>query len=271
MTDGVELHVQQRGTTGPLVVALHGLFGDGDNLAGLAAELADDHRVLLPDLRNHGRSPWREGMALSALAGDVLALLDRLEEPRAWLVGHSLGGKVAMALALNQPERVAGLVVGDIAPVAYPPHHQAVFAGLSAVAAAEVGSRAEADALLARHVEDPRVRGFLLKSLTRVEGKTPVRFAWRFNWSVLQSDYEALSAAPAGRAYEGPALFLKGEQSTYILPEHEAVTRRLFPSFAFRMIAGTGHWLHAEKPQQFNRLVRNFLQGEGSFEGPAAP
>src|SRR5690625_7522615 len=133
MTDGVELHVQQRGTTGPLVVALHGLFGDGDNLAGLAAELADDHRVLLPDLRNHGRSPWREGMALSALAGDVLALLDRLAERRAWLVGHSLGGKWAWRLALNEPRPTRGLARGASAPRACPPLLRPSFSATASV------------------------------------------------------------------------------------------------------------------------------------------
>lgn len=270
MGEALLLHVRERGESGPAVVALHGLFGSGDNLAGLAAELADEYRVLLPDLRNHGRSPWSETTTLAAMAGDIKALLDREQLEQAVLVGHSLGGKVAMELALQAPERVSALIVADIAPVAYPPHHQTIFEGLAAVEQAAVRWRTDADSVLAQHVEDPMVRGFLLKSLAAEIGPATSEggavqpgdrvFHWRFNWHVLQRDYEELGAAPEGAPFPGPALFIKGEQSNYILPEHETEIRKRFPHFEFRMIAGTGHWLHAEKPVIFNRLVRDFMQ-----------
>ncbi|HSB97024.1 MAG TPA: alpha/beta fold hydrolase [Spongiibacteraceae bacterium] len=249
------LHYTQHGVDGEWVLLLHGLFGSGDNLGALAKVLAAEFRVLTIDLRNHGRSPHSSSMSQTAMAADILALQDKLGIANAHLVGHSLGGKVAMQVALNNPERVARLVVADIAPVDYPPHHQDIFAGLQAVDLARLKQRGDADAPLAQFVAELPVRQFLLKSLYRDE----TGFHWRFNLPVLLASYKELLAAPSGTPFRGPTLFIKGELSNYIVPEYEAKTRRLFPNFTFKMIAGTGHWLHGEKPLVFNKLVQQFL------------
>jgi len=263
------LHYATLGGQGDWVLLLHGLFGAGDNLGGLGRELAQDHRVALVDLRNHGRSPHSAPMDLALLAADVAALQDRLGIGRCALVGHSLGGKVAMELALNAPQRVSRAVFGDIAPVRYPPHHQAIFDALGALDLVTLGSRAEADAALARFIDEPAVRQFLLKSLYRDDSG----FHWRFNLAALRACYDELGAAPQGRPFDGPVLFIKGELSPYIEPQHAAAIRAAFPQFRFKMIAGAGHWLHAERPAAFNRLVREFLdepagQSPGAANGP---
>lgn len=252
------LHHTVLGGQGDWVLLLHGLFGAGDNLGGLGRELAEYDRVVLVDLRNHGRSPHSDEMSLPLLAADIAALLDHLGIDRAALVGHSLGGKVAMELALNLPGRVGRLVVADIAPVRYPPHHQTILGALGGLELENLRSRGEADNQLALAIDEPAVRQFLLKSLYRDN----TGFHWRFNLEALRDCYPQLSAAPQGLPFAGPTLFIKGELSDYIKPEFEAAMRAAFPHFQFRMIAGAGHWLHAERPVAFNRLVRHFLAEE---------
>lgn len=249
-------HHKVIGERGPAVVLLHGLFGDGDNLGALARHLAPDYQVVLADLRNHGQSPHCDSMSLSEMAADVVALQDHLGLPATAVVGHSLGGKVAMQMALTYPASVSRLVVADIAPVRYPPHHTNVFAALRAVDLSQITRRADADRQLAPLLPERALRMFLLKSLYR----TPGGWRWRLNLPVIMDRYdEQLSAPPAGEPYRGPALFIKGEQSDYITAEHEGVIGALFPAFEFKMISGTGHWLHGEKPAAFNRLVGQFL------------
>jgi len=258
------LHHTVLGGQGGWVLLLHGLFGAGDNLGGLGRELAESCRVVLVDLRNHGRSPHSEAMNLPLLAADIAALQDRLGIDRAALVGHSLGGKVAMELALNLPERVDRLVVADIAPVCYPPHHQIILAALAGLELQTLSSRGEADSRLAASIDEPGVRQFLLKSLYRDDSG----FHWRFDLAALRDCYSHLSAAPQGLPFAGPTLFIKGERSDYIKPEFEMAMRAAFPHFQFRMIAGAGHWLHAERPVAFNRLVRQFLAPAHDADAP---
>lgn len=251
----VPLHCETLGEQGDWVLLLHGLFGSGDNLGNLGRHLAGSFRVALVDLRNHGRSPHSDTMDLPALAADIAALQDRLGSGPTALVGHSLGGKVAMQLAMTDPARVTRLVVADIAPVAYPPAHADILSGLQALDLASLPDRRAADARLAAWVPEPGVRQFLLKSLYR-DGD---RLRWRFNLPVLARCYDALRAAPSGQPYPGPALFIKGEHSDYITAEHRTAIETAFPAFRFRMIANTGHWLHGERPAAFNRLVYQFL------------
>jgi esterase len=249
------LHYSEQGEGPATVVLLHGLFGSGDNLGALARALAADHRVVSVDLRNHGRSPHSATMTLAELANDVAALLDARALERADVIGHSLGGKVAMQLALSEPARVRRLVCADIAPVRYAPHHAEIFAGLQAVDLASLQQRSDADAILARHVDQLPVRQFLLKSLYRDDRG----FHWRFDLPALIANYGEVLAAPQGEPFDGETLFIKGGLSDYLLPEHEAQVRELFPHFRVKVIEGTGHWLHGEKPVVFNKLVKDFL------------
>lgn len=251
----LSLHHVVLGERGDWILLLHGLFGSGDNLNTLAKTLADEFRVVLVDLRNHGRSPHVPSMSLAEMATDIVSLQDELGIASSAVLGHSLGGKVAMQLALSNAARVQKLIVADIAPVTYTAHHQAVFAALESLDLERVQSRQQADAHLAERLADQGLRQFLLKGLYRDKEQ----YRWRFNLPVLRSCYAEVLAAPAGEPFPGPTLFIKGENSDYILPEHEAAIRMLFPNFEFRMIADAGHWLHGEKPVTFNRLVQQFL------------
>lgn len=258
----LQLHYRELGQSAssslPPVILLHGMFGDGNNLGLVARHLEPTRRVLLVDLPNHGQSPHRDGMKLRWMAGDVVALLDRLGIGQADMLGHSLGGKVAMQVAMLHPERVRRLVVADIAPVRYPPKQRHVMDALLAVDLSQVQRRGDADAQLQRHLDEAGVRQFLLKSLYR-EGDT---FRWRFNLPALAASYEEISDAPEGTPFEGPTLFVKGERSDYITADHSEAMQELFPALQFKTIAGAGHWLHAEKPVAFNKLVERFLAAE---------
>ncbi|MCY4472218.1 MAG: alpha/beta fold hydrolase [Kistimonas sp.] len=250
------LHHKMAGQ-GQVVVLLHGLFGSMDNLAAAGRSLADTYQTLAVDLRNHGRSFHSDAMSIELMAEDLLRLLDHLELPQVTLVGHSLGGKVAMQVALLQPERVRALVVGDIAPVTYPGGHEDVRQALGSWPASGMDSRQQADTWLAAFVPEPGVRQLLIKSLVRTPQGPLI---WRMNAKALLDNYDSLRAWPAQQAsFGGPVLFVKGDASDYIRPEHRAVIQRLFPAAQVRILAGAGHWLHADKPVLFQSVLHRFL------------
>lgn len=251
----VALNYRELGSGGVPVLLIHGLFGAGDNLGSLARRLATTRRVLMLDLRNHGQSPHTSTMTQAQMAEDVLALLGKLDITRADIVGHSLGGKVAMQLALNHPECVRRLVVVDIAPVDYPRGHDTVFAALHAVDLSAVRSRRDAEAMMVPYIEEPMLRQFLLKSLER----TDRGYGWRFNLPALYTNYEALRSAPQGELFSGPTLFVRGELSDYIAPQYEPQLRAMFPQARIETVTGTGHWVHGDNPEVFNQLVSGFL------------
>ncbi len=248
------------GDAGSWVIVLHGLFGAGANLGYLAKQLAQAHQVVLVDLRNHGQSPQSAQMSLALLAQDIAALQDHLGIDSAALVGHSLGGKVAMQLALGNAERVQRLAVLDIAPVNYEPHHQAIFAGLQAVDLSRVQNRRDADVQLTAFIPELSVRQFLLKSL--VPGEQGYR--WLFNLPALLGNYPALCAAPRGNPWPGPALFLKGELSDYIQAKDQAALALSFPHYELLTIEQASHWLHAEQPATVNAAIVKFLREMGT-------
>jgi len=251
------LNSQSRGHGQP-VILLHGLFGSLSNLGGLAAELSRSYQVYQYDLRNHGQSPHANQMDYPSLAGDVLETMYQQQLERAVILGHSMGGKVAMQLALDAPERVAALMVIDIAPVRYASSHHLIINALKAINTATLSSRQQADQQLAATVEDPVLRSFLLKNLYRNEN----RFSWRFNLEAIARDYDKIRDAPSikqGRQYMGPCLFLRGGNSDYVLEEHRETILGLFPATQVKSLSGAGHWPHSEKPETFNRLVLNFL------------
>lgn len=258
----VSLHCDTRGA-GPGVVLVHGLYGSGNNFRRHAAWLAERHRVLCPDLRNHGRSPHSDEMSYPAMAADLAALLDREGLEQATLVGHSMGGKAAMALALTRPQRVSALVVVDIAPVAYDHDQGAILDAMKAVDLGQVASRADADRQLRDAVPEAGVRQFLLTNLER----TDAGWRWRLPLGTLGRAMPAILDFPElGSPYPGPALFLHGAASDYVQPRHREAIRRRFPEARIQALEGVGHWVHAEAPAAFEAALREFL-GEAS---PAA-
>jgi len=247
----------KRAGAGPAVILLHGLFGAGGNLGALARALQQEFSVYSLDLPGHGRSAWLEHPDLPAMARSVSRWMDEEGLAQAHLVGHSLGGKVAMQLALQQGPRVASLVVADIAPVSYPAHHDTVFTALDAIAAQQCTSRDEAAAVLAQHLQEEGVVQFLSSSLYRDAGGV---YRWRFDLAGLKAAYAELLAAPRkAQQYTGPVLFIKGGASDYIQEQHRAAVLDFFPTAAIKVMPDCGHWLHVEKPQQFNGIVQRFL------------
>ncbi|MFO1370058.1 MAG: alpha/beta fold hydrolase [Marinagarivorans sp.] len=251
------LYSRTQGQGAPLIL-LHGLFGSMENLGALARPLAEHFTVHSLDLPNHGRSPHTERTDLTSMAAAVAAWMDAQGIAQAHVIGHSLGGKTAMELALSLPERVSGLVVIDIAPVHYPPHHNEVFTGLSQVDPARIQQRSEAEALMTPFVPEIAVRSFLLKNLVKeAEG-----FRWRMNLPVISRDYPALIAGNRPGIYQGPVLFVKGGNSDYITSAHKGDIVSRFPQAQLKIVPDTGHWLHAEKPDLVSGLTLRFLRGE---------
>lgn len=248
--------------SGPALAILHGLFGAGRNWAGIARRLAAGHRVIALDLRNHGASPWAETMDYAELAEDVHETLQTLGCRRFALIGHSMGGKTAIVEALAHGNEVERLVVVDVAPVAYAPHHQAYVRAMRGLDLRGVSRRSEADARLADVIPDAAERAFLVQNLVFDDSQP----RWRLNLAAIGRAMPRLAAFPAmppGARYEGPALFVAGSRSDYLRPEHEPEIRRLFPGARIARIADAGHWLHAERPQAFLDLVEPFLAAGG--------
>jgi pimeloyl-ACP methyl ester carboxylesterase len=244
---------------GAPVVFLHGLFGAAQNWATIQRRMAGgERRVIALDLRNHGASGHDAAMDYEIMAADVVETLDALGAFPAAILGHSMGGKVAMLLALQRPEAVRRLCVADIAPVAYAPRLRETVAALQAIPLREGLTRREADAVLSAGQPDPAMRAFLLQNL-RFEGAQP---AWRIGLGAIDTAMPALEGFPAvtGR-YAGPTLFVNGGASEFVLPDHLPRIRALFPAARFATMAGAGHWLHAERPEEFIAMVEPFLAG----------
>ncbi|HYE01160.1 MAG TPA: alpha/beta fold hydrolase [Alphaproteobacteria bacterium] len=244
---------------GPPLIILHGLLGSARNWAGVAQRLAERHAVHALDLRNHGASPWAETMAYNEMAADVLAYAAARGLGPAAVIGHSMGGKVAMQAALARPEVVERLVVVDIAPVEYPPINQPFIDALRSVDPAGAAQRREVDARLAPLVPDLGIRQFLMQNLVAEGGG----LRWRVNLPAIDRAMPAISGftAPPGAAYGGPALFLHGGRSDYVRPEHHPAIRALFPQARIQAVAEAGHWVHAERPAEFLQAVQPFLAG----------
>jgi esterase len=256
----MSLFFHQLGEGEPLIL-LHGLFGMSDNLMPIAREFARNYTVYVPDMPNHGRTEHSKSMDYGSMARDVVLLMDEQGIKQAHILGHSMGGKVAMTMARDYPQRVKSIIVADIAPVSYPPFHEKILKGLFTVLLHQASNRRQADQVLAEFVDDESVRRFLLKSLAAgAEGEA---MNWRFNLEGISSDYHKLrEGVPFEAPFAGPALFIKGQLSDYITREHEEAIRSCFPEFQFKMIQNAGHWLHAEKPAAFVKLVENFLSDQ---------
>ncbi|WP_404340088.1 alpha/beta fold hydrolase [Pseudoalteromonas mariniglutinosa] len=252
------LNYKQTGQ-GPHVILIHGLFGSLENLNVIANALSDNYTVTNIDIRNHGRSFHDDAMNYTAMAADINSLLKHLAIDNAHFVGHSMGGKVAMQVAQNTPYLVDKLVVLDIAPVAYAARHNDIFAGLNAVKNAHAVDRKTADSVLQQHINELGVRQFLLKSFAKNDHG---EFAWRFNLDVLFAQYKnILSNINENNSCLCDTLFIKGNDSDYILAQHRPAIMQLFPNAQAKIIHGAGHWLHAQKPHAVNKLIHDFLRG----------
>ncbi|UYZ61862.1 alpha/beta fold hydrolase [Hymenobacter weizhouensis] len=255
------LHFREMGQGTPLVV-LHGLFGTLDNWQTLARRWADaGHRVVVADLRNHGRSFHSDEHSYELMAQDVRGLLDHLSLDAATttLLGHSMGGKTAMRFALDYPDRLARLVVVDIAPGFSDMRHQDnIIAGLNAVPLPTLETRQQADETLAHHIPQPGVRQFLLKNLYRQDDNS---FAWRQNLATLTQHLSAIGAeVTAPQPFLKPALFIRGGKSDYITAEDKLThIPALFPNSQVETVVDAGHWVHAEKPDEVFQLVQAFM------------
>ncbi len=238
----------------PLLIA-HGLFGSARNWSVIAKRLSDARHVLVVDMRNHGMSPWFDTHGYDELAADLEGVI-AAHGGEADVLGHSMGGKAAMALALGAGACVGALIVADIAPVAYGHTQMPYLVAMRDMALDGLSSRAEADARLAEQVEDPAIRAFLLQSLD-LTGEAP---RWRLNLATLEREMDRVLGWPdIGGSFGGRTLFLSGGASDYVLAEHRTAIRALFPAARFAKIPGAGHWLHAEKPREFTATIDAFL------------
>ena len=254
----IELAISETGEGDPLVI-LHGLFGSKRNWWSIGRQLADMRRVVVADLRNHGASPWDPVHDYPALAADVARLVETRLGGRAVVIGHSMGGKAAMMLALQRPELVERLVVVDIAPTRSPGNSADILRAMQRVPLDRCDRRAEVEAALAGDVPDVSVRAFLAANV--VNG--PHGLAWGVNLDAIArhlDDILDFPDMPPGRSFTGPTLFLAGGRSPYVRPEHHAAILRLFPAARIETIPGAGHWLHADAPEEFLAAVRAFLE-----------
>lgn len=240
---------------GPPVVILHGLFGAARNFGAAQRALSPAFRVIALDMRNHGDSPHATDMRYQTLAEDVRDTMQSFGIEKTAIIGHSMGGKAAMAMALRWPEQVGRLLVSDIAPVSYQHGNTAYTSAMQAVPLTRDLTRRQADAALAAAVPDPTLRPFLLQNLRL--GDRP---GWRIGLDQIAAaipDLEGWSDLP-GR-YEGPTLFVTGALSHYVLPEHRPAIRAQFPAARFVAIKNAGHWVHADNPAGFLSVLQAFL------------
>ena len=253
----MKLHSESEGAGDPVVI-LHGLMGSCENWRGVRAALADRYRVVCLDLPNHGRSPHAVRVELRGMGDDVIETLHALGiDGRVYVIGHSMGGKVAMQMASDHADRLRGLVVVDISPRAIQPVHLFVLRACQQIDLAAAARRSELDAALAQFIPLQATRDFLLKNVAHdSEG----RFVWRVPLQYLIDNYRVVSDAPPLRVpYAGPALFVAGETSPFRLRNDEELIRGWFPAARFATIPGAGHLVHTDRPEAFVAEVRAFL------------
>jgi pimeloyl-ACP methyl ester carboxylesterase len=247
---------------GTPLVMLHGLFGSSDNWLGVGPKIAQNihGRVYALDLRNHGASPHSEEMSYASMAGDVAEFLNAHQFDRVHLLGHSLGGKVAMHFALTHPARVQKLVIADIAPRPYAPEHMPIFKALLALDLGHFTSRSQIEEALAPEIPDLALRRFLLKNLQSTSPPAS-GYKWRIPLAAIFANYHRLcEALTSPKPFNGPVLFLRGGKSPYVTADDTPQIRALFPQAKLETIASANHWIHADAPEDFVRLVSEFLR-----------
>lgn len=252
----MELFYREFGQGNPVVI-LHGLFGFSDNWQTIAKGLADQHLVVTPDLRNHGRSPHVPGHSYPEMAGDLKTFMEARWIFSAALVGHSMGGKVAMQLALSHPDLVERLVVVDIAPGAAEDNHSYIFDALLGMDLSKMKTRQEAEAYLAERITDTGTRQFLLKNITREDDGS---FTWKMNLPALWQHFDdILAPVESNEPFDKPVLFVRGGNSGYIKDSDFPLIQSLFPQAEIVTVEGAGHWVHADKPAELLTILKKFL------------
>jgi len=257
-SEPLELAFAEYGEGPPLVIT-HGLFGMGRNWTPIAKTLAEGFHVFLVDLRNHGDSPWADGMEYPEIAADLAHFIDQHTPSPATLIGHSMGGKAAMTVALEHPGMVSRLVVADIAPTPYDHDFSANLDAMKSLDLASFKRRREAQAALAEALGDKALASFLIHNLRHSDAQG---FRWRLNLEAISGHVDDLLDFPiyeADSAYEGPTLFMAGDQSPYIRPYHHVEIERLFPKATIEFIENAGHWIHAEQPASVTKKILTFL------------
>lgn len=255
-SQALPLHFQIVGSGHPLLI-LHGLFGSLSNWKPLSKSLAETYQVFLVDQRNHGRSPHSSTHNYQVMAEDVKALMDAQQLDSAYILGHSMGGKTAMQFAVNCPDRVDKLIVVDIAPKAYPPHHDEILDALRTVNLSAVHQRSDLDAQLAARIPDASVRQFLM--MNALPDQTG-QWKWRLNLDAIYNNYASISQnIEVIHPFAKPTLFIRGERSHYIQDGDIFTIRAIFPQAEIVTIPNAGHWVHVEAAEKFTRIVLEFL------------
>ena len=240
----------------PLII-LHGLFGSLDNWMTLGKKWAEERQVILVDQRNHGNSFHSDEFSYAAMSEDLLKLLKHLKIERASILGHSMGGKTAMEFATHHEDKVEKLIVADIGPKYYPVHHHTILKAFYSVPVKELQSRNEADEIVSKLIDDFEIRQFLLKNLSREKDG----FSWKMNLDVIANNIEEVGKGLNQNAkFAKPALFVRGSKSDYISNDDINLIHSIFSNSRVETVEGAGHWLHAEKPNEFFEVVNQFLK-----------
>ena len=253
--------------SGPPLIMLHGLFGSSGNWRGIARALGDAHTLHCVDLRNHGASPWADSMAYAEMADDVLQLFDRLGLKCAAVMGHSMGGKTAMALALRHPRRVSRLIVVDIAPVSYADTLTPFAQAMRSADVITAASRAEVQRRLQQEVPDREVVPFLMQNLVTLND----HFDWRLNLLGISAAMSGLCAFPSdllGMRFDGPTTVIAGAQSDYVADRDGAAFAPMFDDVEIDVVENAGHWVHADQPAAFLARVKHVLQRNATHANP---
>jgi pimeloyl-ACP methyl ester carboxylesterase len=258
----MKLFYRQVGENGTPIIILHGIFGSSDNWLTIGKVLGETNQVYMLDQRNHGQSPRSDVFDYDAMAADLKEFIDdhKLESPI--LIGHSMGGKTVMQFAMNYPNSFSKMIVVDIAPKYYPVHHSMILQGLASINLKTLKSRTEANEQLMRFEEKEGVRQFLLKNLWRNPEKNN-EFDWRINVPIITKNIDVVGHELSNeKAVNKPTLFIRGSESHYIQPEDERKIWELFPNYEIVTIEGAGHWVQADKPQEFIKIVIQFTKIE---------
>jgi len=252
------LNYKKLGTGQPLII-IHGLFGSLDNWMTFAKTMSENHEVYLIDARNHGQSPHSNVFNIQVMADDLKEFIDENQLINSIILGHSMGGKIAMQFAINYPSKIDKLIVVDIAPKAYPVHHELIIEGLQALDFNVIKTRNAADEKLSAYIPEFSVRQFLLKNLYWKEKE---QLGFRFNLEVIAKNIHHVGEALVtnGKSFNNPTLFVRGDKSNYILDSDMDEIQKIFPNSNLITIKDSGHWIHAEQPEAFLNTIEQFLK-----------